>query len=66
MPLYEYECPKCGVIVEISRKIAERKDSFPCEKDLTPMKLLVGAPGIRKGGGIHGEEPSVKNWGEYK
>lgn len=52
--------------MEIFRKIAERKDSLSCEKDGEEMKLLVGAPGIRKGGGIHGDEPSMKNWGEYK
>jgi putative FmdB family regulatory protein len=66
MPLYEYECPHCGGVVEISRKIAERNNLLPCAKDGHDMQLMVGAPKIRRGGGIHGKEPSAKNWGEYK
>lgn len=45
MPIYEYECPQCGVI-EIWQKLSEgtRRKCPECRK---PVKRLVSAPSLQ-------------------
>ena len=40
MPLYEYECPKCGKRIEILQKLGEDGSSLKCGE--------CGAVGLRK------------------
>jgi putative FmdB family regulatory protein len=44
MPLYDYKCPRCGVLeVNVPRKIDERHDGPECFHCKKPMDLEVGA-----------------------
>ncbi len=33
MPVYEYQCPKCGTVYEETRAIADRDKPVRCKKD---------------------------------
>ena len=51
MPLYEYCCEKCGVVVEKIRKFSD-KPFVKCEKCGGRLKRLVSAPAFKfKGSG---------------
>lgn len=70
MPLYDYECPKCGQIVEEVRSIKDSNDDPPlCKNDGEKMtKVLLSAPALRKGGGLYSidieETGKNKSWGD--
>lgn len=71
MPLYDYECPKCGALTEEVRSIANCNDGPACEVDGEIMiKVLISAPSLRKGGGLYSidVEESGKNesWGDLE
>jgi putative FmdB family regulatory protein len=71
MPMYDYECPKCGEITEEIRSIANCNDGPICEKDGEKMvKVMISAPSLRKGGGIYSidieESGQNKPWGDLE
>lgn len=68
MPMYSYECSKCGSVVELLRKMDEKEDEVSCEKDNTLMTFIIaGAPNIRKGAGIYSVDiSSGGSWGDFK
>lgn len=46
MPVYDYECPKCGAKREIFKNLAELDDEEFCEcNDKYPMERRVGNAG---------------------
>ena len=61
MPTYEYECDKCGKVVELFQPITEavrkklrKKDPKPCECNTTVTRLIgTGAGVIFKGSGFY-------------
>ncbi len=55
MPFYDYNCSKCGSIVEKKRKISQRNDEVLCQCG-QPMSAVVVAPAL------HGiiSDPTVK------
>lgn len=53
MPLYEYQCEKCGERVEIIQRVSDKPYSH-CPKCGGDMKKLVSAPAIQfKGSGFY-------------
>lgn len=53
MPLYEYECTKCGERVEIIQKISDPPHSH-CPKCSGDMRKLMSSPAIQfKGSGFY-------------
>ena len=53
MPLYEYQCTKCGQRVEIIQKISDPPYSH-CPKCGSDMKKLFSSPAIQfKGSGFY-------------
>ncbi|MDR5738352.1 MULTISPECIES: zinc ribbon domain-containing protein [unclassified Caballeronia] len=47
MPVYDYECARCGAF-ETVRRIAERDEPAPCpECGETAMRVTIGAPSVR-------------------
>lgn len=53
MPLYEYECTKCGERVEIIQKHSDAPYSH-CPKCSGPMRKLFSSPAIQfKGSGFY-------------
>ena len=53
MPTYEYECEKCGLAVDITRKLSEKAEPVPCPNCGKPMaQVITGGNGfVLKGGG---------------
>lgn len=49
MPTYEYECVECQKTEEVFQKMT---DPAPICHEKPMRRLIAGAPGIRKGGGI--------------
>jgi len=46
MPRYDYQCPKCGAVLERTRSIDQRHELLYCESprcndDLQPMELVI-------------------------
>ena len=41
MPIYEYECPKCGEVFEEWVKSSESREDKPCPKCGTPSPRIV-------------------------
>lgn len=53
MPLYEYECEKCGERVEVIQKMSDAPYEH-CPKCGGDMKKLISAPAIQfKGSGFY-------------
>ena len=53
MPLYEYQCEKCGERVDIIQRVSDKPYSH-CPKCGGDMKKLVSAPAIQfKGSGFY-------------
>ena len=53
MPLYEYQCQKCGERMEVIQRIAELPSQH-CPKCGAEMKKLLSAPAIQfKGSGFY-------------
>ena len=53
MPLYEYQCTKCGERVEIIQKLSDPPYSH-CPKCGSDMRKLVSSPAIQfKGSGFY-------------
>ena len=53
MPLYEYQCQKCGERVEIIQRVSDKPYSH-CPKCGGDMKKLISAPAIQfKGSGFY-------------
>jgi len=45
MPKYDYECPKCGDVKEVSHSVSEiGKINVLCEDCQEPMKKLLSLP----------------------
>jgi putative FmdB family regulatory protein len=44
MPIYEYECERCGAQVEEIRKYAERNDPLDCEGCGGSLFPIMSAP----------------------
>ena len=44
MPLYEYECKKCGLVHEVIHKIEDKTFIFNCPKCDLPMVKKIGSP----------------------
>jgi putative FmdB family regulatory protein len=45
MPLYDYECPACGTVKEVSHSVAEiGKIRVECDACGEPMKKLLSVP----------------------
>jgi len=44
MPLYSFECTKCGRKADLLRKLAERNDTEPCQVEV-PSKGIAKALG---------------------
>ena len=58
MPTYEYECTKCGTIIEVFQSITQQpKRRLDCETcgDRTPVRRLLGTGGaiVFKGNGFY-------------
>lgn len=51
MPLYDYECPKCGKELEILKRISDNEEEL-CPDDETPMIKVISKISVRKGAGI--------------
>lgn len=55
MPLYVYECPRCNVTTERSRKVDDRNKDLPeCPECHHAMPLAVTAP--------QGSFPGADSW----
>ena len=53
MPLYEYQCQKCGERVEIIQRVSDKPYSH-CPKCGGDMKKLISAPAIQfRGSGFY-------------
>ena len=46
MPWYEYECPECGHVEELDRKIAERDTLVFCSECHSVTKRCIGSAGF--------------------
>ena len=68
MPMYTYECNKCGCVKEILRRLVEREDLVLCDNDNETMNFIIGgAPNIRKrSAGLYSLDVSSKKWGDYE
>ena len=52
MPLYEYECPKCGKRIEVLQKMGEDGAGLTCpECGAGGLKKLMSASAIQVSGG---------------
>lgn len=56
MPIYEFECPVCGVRVESFRKAADRNDAETCNCGAA-MARVFSAPRVVVKGGV--EDPQT-------
>lgn len=43
---YEYECPGCGNVVEIERKITDTESLYDCPECGTTLNRKYSVPGI--------------------
>lgn len=71
MPLYDFECPKCGAQKEEMASMTDPDDCPVCDNDGEKMKkVILSAPCLRKGGGLYSIdiEESGKNesWGDLE
>lgn len=67
MPIYSYECPKCGSVKELLRKLSEKEELVSCDNDNELMKFIInGAHFVRKGAGIYSLDINSEKWGDYK
>ncbi|SAK78033.1 FmdB family regulatory protein [Caballeronia hypogeia] len=56
MPVYDYECARCGAF-EAVRRIAERDDPAACpECGATATRVTIGAPSVGGPGGADVED----------
>lgn len=47
MPLYDYECPACGSVKEVSHSVADiGKIRVECDVCSEPMKKLLSVPAL--------------------
>ena len=47
MPLYDYECPKCGTIKEVQHSVSEiGKIDVSCDDCRIPMKKMLSLPAL--------------------
>ena len=47
MPLYDYECPKCGAIKEVQHSVSEiGKIAVLCDDCKKPMKKMLSLPAL--------------------
>ena len=66
MPLYEYECAKCGERVEILQKFSDALYSH-CPKCGAEMRKLISSPAIQfKGSGFYKTDYASKPASESK
>ena len=66
MPLYEYQCEKCGERVEIIQRVSDKPYSH-CPKCGGDMKKLVSAPAIQfKGSGFYKTDYATSKPSESK
>lgn len=54
MPIYQYLCKKCDLIVIESKSVDERDDEVVCEHCNIPTKRLFSSPGVSfRGSGFY-------------
>lgn len=60
MPLYDYDCPSCGLF-EASRRMAERDEALPCpacgdlaQRHINTKAASFGGDGGDEGAGSYG------------
>jgi len=41
MPVYEYECPKCKIIIDVFDKINNKNHIIKCRKCKVSMKKII-------------------------
>ncbi len=52
MPIYEYECEKCGAVVEMMHGMSEKPATTKCAKCKGKLQRLISASAFHlKGGG---------------
>ncbi len=52
MPIYEYECEKCGTVVEMMHGMSEKPPTTKCAKCKGKLQRLISASSFHlKGGG---------------
>ncbi len=52
MPIYEYECEKCGAVVEMMHGMSEKPPTTKCAKCKGKLQRLISASAFHlKGGG---------------
>jgi putative FmdB family regulatory protein len=45
--IYEYECPGCGDVRQIERKMSDAEQTYICEQCDTEFKRKWSVPGIK-------------------
>lgn len=59
--IYTYECPKCGKLDEVSRKISERDNLHKCPKCKKPMRRIIDVTTvIYNAGGFYAKDNPKK------
>jgi len=49
MPLYDYECPRCGTRQEIICRVDDRPETTPCTTSMCrgqARQVIIGAPAV--------------------
>ena len=57
MPIYNYECEKCGIITEVLLKLDEMSDTYPCKRCGKKAHKII----VLGHGGIQDEHPRWLN-----
>ncbi len=66
MPLYEYKCTECGVVVESIQKVSDAPLKV-CSQCGGPLRKLVSSPAIKfKGSGFYINDYARKDQGAKK
>lgn len=53
MATYEYSCSKCGISVEVERKMTEEESAPKCDCGLMMSRVWNATPTVFKAGGFY-------------
>jgi putative FmdB family regulatory protein len=48
--IYDFACPACGRVYEVTRPMSKAKDPLPCAVDGTLCERVINVPGFTKSG----------------
>ncbi len=68
MAIYDFRCPSCGQVYEVTRPMSRAADPLECAVDGTPCERILNAAGFTKsstGGSFSMSRSSASGWNHF-